>query len=203
MGATATEQVLVAYCHLREKKTGKRLKVTSAKMRSAAERFAKWCDEKKVDPTAFMRSRFDAAPEGKHPGLASLRSEVALEKWHTYREGMQLEGDHYDRLVRDLDTPLRSKVRRLLFPALPAMELLRADYVARDRAWVCLNESQIGGYDPRSRTCPSCPIRHHCLAHVSQEAGFDVGALRTGELQRLPADVAQTARELLFQGLTQ
>lgn len=164
-----------------------------------ADRYLLWCAENNVNPLIFARYRFDQARAAgrKHAvPMRSLRSPKSLKVWRDFAADKSHAEWHEQKLTSEMLTPNEDRVQALIEKPTRAQELLRTDYKLRDKAQLCAIEARYtGGYDPRSKVCPSCEIKHHCLLALNKTHGFDVGALRVGMLQRLPLPVAEIVRK--------
>jgi hypothetical protein len=195
MGAS---EIIVEYARLRTERTGLKSSGRSGpKLLSQAEQYEQWCSKHAVDPLVFLQSRFAAFPPPKYPGLGVMCSDIALERFRKFREGRQLQANQYTRLKKNMDSPATMILRALEAAPTIRQEALRAHYRLLDNMSLCMVESGLtGGYDPRSKECPKCPIKHDCLGRLNAVHGFDVGALRVGVFNRLPLPLAEAARKL-------
>jgi hypothetical protein len=173
---------------------------TPKKMIADAQAYADWCSEKGVDAIAFMRGRFEhvAATTKKWPSIRALKSESALEAWSVWREGVALEQRAAERLMAenraDCDDPMLAQRVRHLAVLTPALAMMHRQYRAEGREHLCEGDQHFsGGYDPRDVVCRTCPRKVGCLAKLNAREGFDVGALRAGAYQALPAQVRRAA----------
>lgn len=169
------------------------------KPQAYAVRFIAWCETHDVDPYMYMEARFRtfaSKPDGRYPSLASMRSPQFLERWDV--EAGRLIRDRLHTNMRPVErTDGERAVIRLLQKPTQVEEKLRARYLTENKPRICLAEREYtGGYDPRSKHCPNCPLKHDCLLAINHASGFDVGALRVHLFTRLPASVAEIARRV-------
>lgn len=157
-----------------------------------AETFLKWCAKQGIeDPLDYIDYRFSAADHsGFVPKLHQLRSDRLAQVWVRWRSGEWQNEKQHERLKR---SHLQQSVKHLR-ELTRGQEVAKYHYVLEGKFELCFVESQItGGFDPRSRYCPSCPLAVRCAAKLYQEHGFDVVALRAGRLHALPPEVASVA----------
>lgn len=161
----------------------------------AARAFLDWCAERGVPDIAdFVRLRFEeVARAGRFaheafgrdatPRFGSLASESVLAL--VMRRGAQAaaaatQRDQRVQHIRDLSYLLSSH------------EAVRRNNAQRPE--LCLSDELSGGFDPRSRYCPSCSVAGACSLRQNAREGFDVAALRGGDLHRLPLEVRKVLR---------
>ena len=149
---------------------------------SIALAFIRWCNEHDVsDAKLWIWLRFKLMKQG-HPSFASLCSKALLP---VYRRTLA-------RGAREKVVMQRGKGAdvRALVDCSPAQETVRERYRASGKVDLCvLQPSLSGGYHPHSSTCLLCARATECAQRLNAKHGFDVVALRLGEIAALPERV--------------
>lgn len=162
-----------------------------------AAKFIEWCRERDVDPMLYMEARFKDVTRlsnERWPSLARMHSPKFLERWEK-EAGNLIRDQHHSSMKPVRKTPAEQQITRFMQKPTVVEENLRGEYLREGRYRLCMHESEnTGGYDPRSKHCPNCPIKHECLLALNREAGFDVGALRVRYFARLPPVIVEIAR---------
>lgn len=166
------------------------------------ETYASWCEARQINARLFMRFRFETniARHGAAPGVAHLVSDDAATEYERTEASASLAAFEtkvkpvYD-LVGRGNGIVYTRVRDAMLPPAGYVERFRLQVVDDGRAWACRSERSRfgGGFDPRSSVCPRCPEASLCASQASQDAGFDIAALRRGDFARLPALVKKVA----------
>ncbi len=191
-----------AYYALRQEYAGvKRPARTPKKIVADAEAYLQWCDNHKVEPAAFLKTQFEFHRKKRHTFYPALRTMRSIKLLSAYREcgfeGKDLEAKRYARLKDEMPSGFEATVLNLRALPQTHQERMRAMYVRQKQVELCSAEHQIvGGYDPRSKVCPTCPFKGTCLMNLNRVHGFDVGALRVNVLHRLPVAIRKTVRSI-------
>lgn len=144
---------------------------------AAFERLAAWCKARSIDPRHWLYSLFAARYWRFAPKLNQLCSERHLERYG----GIETGGGHRQVVERN-DVPVfdvNADISR-------AAELLKLRYLQLGQAGRCMGRSFVDtyGYHPQSEYCAQCPVAIACEAQLRAHVGFDITALRRGELTR-------------------
>lgn len=161
---------------------------------AAARRFLAWCADRRVDPAAFVELRF---------------SQMSIKTFSWRQPGQPFRFPRFNGLRSEALVPLaqRSEAQAALSAQVVPIEVQRvrdlsylldsSEMVRRRNAGqpqLCMLDPASGGFDPRSAHCPRCPLARECARRLAQREGFDVGALRGGDIHRLPAAVRKALR---------
>lgn len=196
MDLARVEQVVAEYC-LQCEKYGKATRVERRFFRQyvkAVGRYLAWCAANDVEPILFLRERFARMARTPYAvPISQLASPKVLVDWKTFREGRRHQEEQPEAFARSSGSSSAQYVKSLRSPPLPAQEAFKRQYLASNRASLCLISEHSGGYDPRSGVCAACPIALACVTRLSASCGFDVAALRLGRFDLLPAAVASAA----------
>jgi hypothetical protein len=141
-----------------------------------------------------MRERFRSMHRASRrkcvPRIEQLAHDQLAERWTGWIEGERIAEASYARRVAT-DDQLGMQVKALAADPIPGQEAFKRRHTAQGLSEVCLARIQhSGGYHPVSAWCQQCSCAVRCAARLNQEHGFDVVALRSGELRRLPVQIA-------------
>lgn len=153
---------------------------------ATARKFLDWCSEHGVlEHARYLEVRFaEVAKKGSYPRFSGLASESALDRYA--RLGAQAA------IAATAVAPQAQRLRELSY-LLDSQEAVRRGY-PRERRWACRSDALSGGFDPRSVHCRDCPEAAACADDLRQREGFDVSALRAGDLHRLPPELRALLR---------
>lgn len=189
----STDDVIQKYVHCVYKLIGRmphRPQQSNAHDVAHARKFLEWCTLRRVDPMLIIELRFAqvahvSAAKKRGPRLSDMRVENLVrfaQRAEASAAAESTQSETFQQAVRDLT----------LRPA--NHEQVRREYYFRQEQALCAENPLGGGYEPRSHFCPSCPQRDACGAKLNEKWGFDVVALRTGRVERLPAAVQKALR---------
>ena len=160
-----------------------------------AREYMRWCAGHEIDPLFYITTRLSNVWHTKKfiVQFRSLRCESCV-KPHKDREYQWRLSQASARAASTQESAPSQLVRDLaLF--VPNHEQVRSRYYREQHPALCRASAQYsGGYDPRSRFCPSCPEAAACANELKQRWGFDVVALRTGRFDQLPASIANITK---------
>lgn len=151
-----------------------------------ARQFLDWCRQELLDPAAFIDLRFrQLRQRNSYPRFTALRAPALV-----------LEGRRASSRTAAAATqvPTDAQLIRDLSYNLPSQETVRESYARTGKPELCRLNEFSGGFDPRSRFCTQCRIGSECAGALAQRHGFDVSALRSGDLHRLPLEVRKALR---------
>lgn len=200
LAKVSVHAVVQRYYELRQEYTSKKDWPKNTKRAQVdAQKFLSWCADHDVDPMMFMEARFKDVTRRSQdiwPALSKMHSPKYLERWEA-EAGNILREQQISSMKPAKRNPAEKIIVRLLQRPTVVEESLRGSYIREGRASICQLESEhTGGYDPRSKHCPTCPAKHECLLALNRAAGFDVGALRVRLFARLPPVIAEIARHV-------
>jgi len=152
-----------------------------------AEALIAWCADRQVDPCAVVSERFSVLwfARGVCPQFNALRSDGVVHAARV-REASTCA-------ARTLTDPFRQAVRDLLC-VVPGQDQVRRRYLLEGKPGLCESNPHSGGYDSRSAYCRACPNAVPCAQALRDKWGFDVPALRAGNLAGLPPVVIKALR---------
>lgn len=163
--------------------------------RATAEAYLRWCAQHEIDPLYFITDRLTWVwnQHGRLQSFRALRCDSCVGPYRDRERAWQLARASAG-AARTQSSELVQRVRDVLH-LLPSQESVRLRYWQSQDAALCMASTDIsGGFDPRSRVCPACPLAAQCAATLKQQHGFDAVALRARQYQALPAEIAKIAR---------
>lgn len=163
------------------------LKTTRSRLQALGD-MARWCSEHQLDPRLWLYSlfsgrrwlfapRFDQfVPRTPKTEKKALARYHALQDVPTYHERA-----HQEIHQRRVNDGREVDVNRDLTNA---AEALKRRYLAEGNPGRCLDEMEgrTYGYHPRSVVCLCCPRQRECADKLCALVGYDVIALRRGEI---------------------
>ena len=194
---SAAWALVTDYYDLRLEFSGiKRPKWSQKNALAYASSYLTWAEAEGVNPRLFMRYLFQVYRHSGHiPFLSGMRAKKLLPAWRKRGEGAALEQERFRKHVKVARTKMERDVAKLRAKPTKIQEVARTDYAKCRRYSLCMLDPSAGGYDPRSKVCPSCPNKYECLIGTNRKYGFDVGALRVGLLSRLPPEVISSIKK--------
>lgn len=157
--------------------------------------FLCWCTEHQIqDPLGYMTERMEMVWRGSRkrslPRIEQLPHDRLAKRWASFVVDQRVAEQATAERMRRYD-PDALHIKSLAAPPLRARENIKRLHVMNGRFEQCLTLwRHHGGYHPDSDVCRSCPCAVRCAAQLNQEYGFDVVALRSGQLHALPPAVA-------------
>jgi hypothetical protein len=155
--------------------------------------FLDWCGDRAiVDPAGYMRERFRqmflASRRRGVPRITQLASDALAAKWSGWIEGERIADLSYARRMAGDDSYALHVKSLAAKPHVTKESFKRRLAQVPDACFSQLRHS--GGYHPDSTWCRRCACAVRCAAALNTEHGFDVVALRSGQVNELPARVA-------------
>jgi len=182
------------YLSIIERRQYKPPEFPSQRLLDHAAAYLRWCEAKAVrEPELFLRFRLDTSRAARFRlAMRLLPSDKQAARWHLSA------GSHYR--VKGWTARQHEGIRpgvdhiKALRPLIPAMEAYQYYHAVEGRQDACMaTPEHSGGFHPKSRICPSCPKAIACSNAQNQREGFDVAALRRGEVWALPKAIASAA----------
>jgi hypothetical protein len=161
---------------------------------AAMETFLQWCQGKDIDdPAGYMAERFRsvylASRRKAVPRITQLANDMLAKRWTGWIEGERIAATSYTKRVAQ-DDQFALVVKSLAAAPHVTKESFKRR-LAGEGAEACMTMvHESGGYHPKSGWCQQCACAVRCAARVNEEHGFDVVALRSGALDKVPARVA-------------
>jgi hypothetical protein len=150
-----------------------------------AREYLSWCRQHSVDPLLLMDMLSATVGPNRLPWFSRMRQDKFIVPAQ-YKQAS-------DAAAARTTEPFVQAVRELkLFQR--GHEQVRGRYVSEGRQALCLTNTFSGGYDPRSEFCPRCPHADACRQQLHKKFGFDVSALRAGQLHQVPEEVRKALR---------
>lgn len=148
-----------------------------------------WCGERELDPRLYLYSLFRGRRWLFAPQLREghLMSENMISRYKKMVEKECLGGYRQFLDVAEEFDPNRDMT--------PSVEALKSRYLKYGQADRCMLETPATtfGYHPKSPLCQTCPLRIECENRLQSLVGFDIQALRRGEIT---ADQARAQLDL-------
>ena len=139
-----------------------------------------WCEERKLDVRFYVYVLFHSRAWRYAPRLAKghLMSEKMVKRYEGYRGAM----DGYRRRVSK-DEPKKKHFDPNKDTSRPN-EIYKQRLQSEGKSRRCLNEfaARTYGFHPKSDVCERCDLKGECLAALERYMGFDVLALRKGDI---------------------
>lgn len=159
------------------KKHGVDPKQTRAGRTRAAEQLVKWCEKHEINAEDYLGWYVSWALHSGAPlEMYRLRSNSFAAKWKEEHMGA---GVAEQRVFSEKQAAADLDKYAHLRPITRAQEAQRQRYTQRGTQDVCVIErASTGGYDARSRFCPSCPQASPCHHAHNQDYGIDVARYR-------------------------
>lgn len=175
-------------------------KTLTAKAVRQTEDFLEWCQRARIDdPESYIawrmrRSASHNTEETKQVVMLNmLKSWAAAKAWREWGGFAEAAERQQEKLNEAMgDTTAQLVADALAQP--PQLDRLKAQRLAENNARACATEPRLGGFDPRSKVCPTCPESVRCAIDLNARYGFDVVSLRRGNMDILPAVIRQAMR---------
>jgi hypothetical protein len=157
------------------------LKATPGRL-AAFEALGVWCQGRGIDPRRWLHSLFASRHWLFAPPLKHLTSEKHIPRYQAMQGSMPM---YRDRVVREDQQRAENEGR--VFHAgrdlSHGVELLKMRYQQLGRPGRCMEAiDETYGYHPQSQICSGCPVAAACEAFLRSRVGYDIQAVRRGDL---------------------
>lgn len=154
------------------------------------DRMAVWCSERDIDPRSWLHSLFEARFWLHAPRIEHLCSKKHLKRYAEKKGSSTLYRERIAAEQHELDDGV-GRVFHSERDVSYAAETLKIRYQQRGRPGRCMElmSTETFGFHPKSSVCASCPIASSCEAMLHAKVGYDIQAVRRGEMSYAQARV--------------
>ena len=149
------------------------------------EAMADWCSKRDIDPRGWLHYLFEIRHWAFAPRQNQLISPKRVAEFKARskpnRSLLLQQSRQRERQEAAVDDGRVFDARRDLSHSAEALKVYFSRLGQHGRCMAAM-ESETYGYHPLSRVCPTCPIGAACEAQLRAKTGFDIQALRRGEL---------------------
>lgn len=176
------------------RQNGQNVHSLGRKRLSAFEGLQEWCAEHQVDARRWLCSLFEARRWLFAPPLNQLKSKKHLKRYSkmdtipVFRNRIQQERQTRLNTAGEVFDPNRDLSA--------SAETLKRRYLTLSTYDRCIEkmDDETYGYHPRSTVCQECPAQHTCSTMLQAKVGFDIMALRRGQM------TAEQAQAVIYYG---